>query len=141
VLPILSEPVRHAAALDADLPTLIASVKAQAFEGLVAKRRNSVYEPGRRAGAWQKARVNRGQEFVIGGYTRGTNTSSWSGLLKASDCGIERQITAGADAAGALPARRILRGGLNDQCRRSRSLPPAWREAPVRALWVRSGSC
>ena len=60
--------------LDADLPVLIQSVKAQGFEGLVAKRRNSVYEPGLRSGAWMKMRVNRGQEFVIGGYTRGTKT-------------------------------------------------------------------
>ena len=53
------------------LPDLIASVKAQGFEGLVAKRRDSRYEPGLRSGAWQKMRVNRGQEFVIGGYTVG----------------------------------------------------------------------
>jgi ATP-dependent DNA ligase len=44
-------------------------VKAQGLEGLVAKRRTSIYEPGQRSGAWQKMRVNQGQEFVIGGYT------------------------------------------------------------------------
>ena len=74
VLPKLSEPVRYAAPLDAELPTLIESVKTHGFEGVVAKRRNSVYEPGLRTGAWRKMRVNRAQEFVIGGYTRGTNT-------------------------------------------------------------------
>jgi DNA ligase D-like protein (predicted ligase) len=74
VLPKLSEPVRYATSLDAALPMLVQSVKAQGFEGLVAKRRNSVYEPGLRTGAWMKMRVNRGQEFVIGGYTRGTKT-------------------------------------------------------------------
>jgi ATP-dependent DNA ligase len=37
----------------------------------VAKRRNSRYEPGLRSGAWQKMRVNLGQEFVIAGYTPG----------------------------------------------------------------------
>jgi ATP-dependent DNA ligase len=74
VLPKLSEPVRYAAPLDADLPVLIQSVKVHGFEGLVAKRRNSVYESGLRSGAWMKMRVNRGQEFVIGGYTRGTKT-------------------------------------------------------------------
>jgi hypothetical protein len=46
-------------------------VKAQGLEGLVAKRRDSRYEPGQRSGAWQKVRINRGQEFVIGGYTIG----------------------------------------------------------------------
>ena len=50
------------------------SVKAQGFEGLVAKRLDSRYEAGLRSGAWQKMRVNRGQEFVIGGYTVGTKT-------------------------------------------------------------------
>lgn len=74
VLPKLREPVRYAGTLDARLPDLIASVKAQGLEGVVAKRRDSPYEPGRRSGAWQKMRVNRGQEFVIGGYTAGTRT-------------------------------------------------------------------
>ena len=74
VLPKLGEPIRYAPALDADLPVLIQSVKEQGFEGLVAKRRTSIYEPGLRSGAWMKMRVNRGQEFVIGGYTRGTHT-------------------------------------------------------------------
>jgi ATP dependent DNA ligase domain len=74
VLPKLSEPVRHTATLDAPLPALIESVKAQGLEGLVAKRLDSKYEAGLRSGAWQKMRVNRGQEFVIGGYTRGTKT-------------------------------------------------------------------
>ena len=74
VLPKLSEPVRYTSSLDAALPVLVQSVKEQGFEGIVAKRRNSVYEPGLRTGAWMKMRVNRGQEFVIGGYTRGTKT-------------------------------------------------------------------
>jgi bifunctional non-homologous end joining protein LigD len=74
VLPNLTEPVRYASSLDADLPVLVQSVRTQGLEGLVAKRRDSVYEPGLRSGAWMKMRVNRGQEFVIGGYTRGTKT-------------------------------------------------------------------
>ena len=74
ILPKVAEPVRYAAPLDADLPVLVTSVREQGFEGLVAKRRDSVYEPGLRSGAWMKMRVNRGQEFVIGGYTRGTKT-------------------------------------------------------------------
>ena len=74
VLPKLAEPVRYASSLNTSLPVLIESVKAQGLEGLVAKRRNSVYEPRLRSGAWMKMRVNRGQEFVIGGYTRGTKT-------------------------------------------------------------------
>jgi len=74
VLPHLSEPVRYLAPLDGTLHTLVHSVKTHGFEGLVAKRRDSRYEPGLRSGAWMKMRVNRGQEFVIGGYTPGTRT-------------------------------------------------------------------
>lgn len=72
VLPHLAEPVRYLAPLDGSLQTLVHSVKAHGFEGLVAKRRDSRYEPGERSGAWRKMRVNQGQEFVIGGYTPGT---------------------------------------------------------------------
>jgi ATP-dependent DNA ligase len=49
-------------------------VKQQGFEGLVAKRRESRYEPGLRSGAWQKMRINAGHAFVIGGYTVGTTS-------------------------------------------------------------------
>ena len=74
VIPRLAEPIRHVEELAATLPDLIASVKASGLEGLVAKRRDSAYEAGMRSGAWRKLRVNRGQEFVIGGYTFGGKT-------------------------------------------------------------------
>jgi DNA ligase D-like protein (predicted ligase) len=69
VLPKLAEPIRYSPELKARLKDLIQSVKDQGREGLVAKRRDSRYEPGLRSGAWQKMRVNQGQEFVIAGYT------------------------------------------------------------------------
>jgi bifunctional non-homologous end joining protein LigD len=74
ILPKLAEPIRESPVLDASLADLVQAVKAQGLEGLVAKRKDRAYEPGRRSGAWQKMRVNRGQEFVIGGYTRGPRT-------------------------------------------------------------------
>jgi DNA ligase D-like protein (predicted ligase) len=69
ILPTLHDPVRYSVELQANLPELIASVDAQGLEGLVAKKRSGVYEPGQRSGSWQKMRINQGQEFVIGGYT------------------------------------------------------------------------
>jgi bifunctional non-homologous end joining protein LigD len=71
VLPTLADPIRYSPILEASLPNLIRSVREQGLEGLVAKRRDSRYEPGERSGAWVKMRVNRTQEFVIGGYTLG----------------------------------------------------------------------
>lgn len=57
--------------IDATPAELIPLVKEFGFEGVIAKRKDSCYEPGKRTGAWLKYKVNRGQEFVIGGYTPG----------------------------------------------------------------------
>jgi bifunctional non-homologous end joining protein LigD len=45
--------------------------KEMELEGVVAKRKGSLYEPGRRSGAWLKYKINHSQEFVIGGYPAG----------------------------------------------------------------------
>ena len=60
-LPKLADPIRYSPVLEGTLKQLVQSVKAQGLEGLVAKRRDSKYEPGLRSGAWQKMRVNAGQ--------------------------------------------------------------------------------
>ena len=65
----LREPIRFSPELRATLADLVIAAREQGFEGLVAKRRNSRYEPGQRSGAWRKMRIDQGQEFVIGGYT------------------------------------------------------------------------
>ena len=49
---------------------LAASAERQ-LEGVVAKRRDSRYEPGRRSGAWIKIKNVARQEFVIGGWVPG----------------------------------------------------------------------
>lgn len=69
VLPMLGEPIRESSQLSASLPDLISAVKNHGFEGIVAKRLDSRYEPGQHSGACLKMRINQGQEFVIGGYT------------------------------------------------------------------------
>jgi len=48
---------------------MVSAVRSQGLEGIVAKRRDSLYESGRRNGAWVKMRIGGGQEFVIGGCT------------------------------------------------------------------------
>ncbi len=47
---------------------VIQAVADVGLEGIVAKRRDSRYEPGKRSGVWQKFKVKLRQEFVIGGY-------------------------------------------------------------------------
>ncbi len=50
---------------------LLDATREQGLEGIVAKRLDSRYEPGRRSGAWRKLRNRRRQELVIGGWTAG----------------------------------------------------------------------
>ena len=50
---------------------LLSAVRERRLEGIIGKRKDSLYQPGKRSGAWIKYRVNRGQEFVIGGYFPG----------------------------------------------------------------------
>jgi bifunctional non-homologous end joining protein LigD len=50
---------------------LLSTVREQGLEGIVGKRKDSLYEAGQRSGAWIKYRVNRGHELVIGGYMPG----------------------------------------------------------------------
>lgn len=92
VLPRLADSVRDAPRFDAALPDLIAAVRAQGLEGLVAKRLDSVYEPGARSGAWRKMRLNRSEEFVIGGYIPASSRRRSSAVLHPADRGPQRSL-------------------------------------------------
>ena len=50
---------------------LLEATASQGLEGVVAKRLDSHYEPGRRTGAWLKVKHVRRQELVIGGWIPG----------------------------------------------------------------------
>jgi bifunctional non-homologous end joining protein LigD len=63
--------VRVSAQFEVLAGVMLAAVRAQQLEGVVAKRKDSIYQPGQRTGSWIKYRVNRGQELVIGGYIPG----------------------------------------------------------------------
>jgi bifunctional non-homologous end joining protein LigD len=51
------------------------------FEGIIAKRADSPYLPGKRSGAWLKFKAAQTAEFVIGGYTRGKGAREPMGAL------------------------------------------------------------
>jgi len=54
ILSLLKDPIRYSPTLDSTLNDLIQSVPQQRFEGLIAKRCDSIYESGQRSGAWLK---------------------------------------------------------------------------------------
>jgi DNA ligase D-like protein (predicted ligase) len=68
---IKAAPIGLSENIEAAPTDMIRVAKEFGFEGIVAKRKDSVYESGKRTGAWVKYKVNRRQEFVIGGYTPG----------------------------------------------------------------------
>jgi DNA ligase D-like protein (predicted ligase) len=103
VLAELDEPIRESPELEASLPALIHSVKANGLEGLVAKRRDSRYEPGQRSGAWRKMRVNREQAFVIAGYTLASRTFDAIVFGYYAD---DKLMYAGRTRSGFTPASR-----------------------------------
>jgi bifunctional non-homologous end joining protein LigD len=54
-----------------DGDALLVAAREQGLEGVVAKRLDSRYQPGRRSTDWRKVKVRGRQEVVIAGYTRG----------------------------------------------------------------------
>ncbi len=63
------EPLRLSEHRDGDGAAYLREACAGGWEGLIAKRAGSRYEPGRRSSHWLKLKCVREQEFVIGGFT------------------------------------------------------------------------
>jgi bifunctional non-homologous end joining protein LigD len=66
--------IRIADYFEAAPKDLLSAVREQGLEGIIGKRKDSLYQPGKRSGTWIKYRANRGQEFVIGGYFPGPHS-------------------------------------------------------------------
>jgi bifunctional non-homologous end joining protein LigD len=73
--------IRYSASLEGDGGKLLKQAAKLGLEGLIGKRAGSVYEPGRRSGAWIKLKLHREQEFVIGGFTPPEGTRKHFGAL------------------------------------------------------------
>jgi DNA ligase D-like protein (predicted ligase) len=72
-----SDPLRLNPVFRTALPPFVEQVKQLGLEGIVAKRANSIYIPGKESDSWQKHRINKEGEFVVGGYVgAGRNFSS-----------------------------------------------------------------
>jgi bifunctional non-homologous end joining protein LigD len=67
--------VEEVAAFD-DGIALLRVAETSGLEGVVAKKRDSIYQPGKRVRTWLKVRTSRTDEFVVVGYTSGTGRRS-----------------------------------------------------------------
>jgi bifunctional non-homologous end joining protein LigD len=64
------DPIRMSEDFEGPPKEIVAAAKELSLEGIIAKRKGSVYQPGKRTRAWLKYKINKAQPFVIGGYTR-----------------------------------------------------------------------
>ena len=58
-------------ALPGDGPEAMEHARAHRWEGVIAKKRDSTYQPGRRSHSWIKDKIWNTQEVVIGGWRQG----------------------------------------------------------------------
>jgi DNA ligase D, 3''-phosphoesterase domain/DNA polymerase LigD, ligase domain len=57
------------------------AAKVQGLEGVIAKHRRSIYEPGKRSRAWLKIKIRPEQELVVGGWTPGEGSAKDLGAV------------------------------------------------------------
>lgn len=68
--------------LEGEGASLLEAAKEQGLEGVMAKRLDSPYLPGKRSPAWRKAKARPQQEFVVGGWQPGEgNREGYLGSL------------------------------------------------------------
>ncbi|HEU0057465.1 MAG TPA: DNA ligase D, partial [Gaiella sp.] len=80
VLDPASDAVRLSPAFE-DGPALLKAATDQGLEGVVAKRADAPYRPGRRTPEWQKLKLRLEDDFPIVGFTRGTGRREKLGAL------------------------------------------------------------
>jgi bifunctional non-homologous end joining protein LigD len=129
--------LRLSESVPGDGEEMLARARRDGWEGAIAKRTDSRYEPGVRSKAWLKLKVEHRQEFVVGGWTEPRNTREHIGALLLGYFDGKRFIYVGHTGGG------FTREGLKEMHRRlarlERKTPPF--EHPPRtnerAHWTR----
>ena len=127
--------IRYSAEIGSDPNALLKEIKHLGLEGIVGKQRRSIYEQGRRSGAWIKLKCSHEQEFVIGGYTPPAGSRKYFGAIlvgyyEGSGCGLPEKwepdlprnrspfcIRSFVNTKGELPLRRSSSRRMGAGCR------------------------
>jgi bifunctional non-homologous end joining protein LigD len=96
----LPDRVRLSASIQAESDRVLKEMKVRGLEGVIAKRKGSKYEIGRRRGAWVKFKWTIQQEFVIGGYTEPRGTRAHFGALLVGYCAGKKLMFAAKVGTG-----------------------------------------
>lgn len=109
---------------------LLAAVRQQGLEGIIAKEAHSRYEPDRRSGTWLKCKVHGEQEFVIGGFTPPKNSRPYLGAILVGTYEKGKLLYAGKVGSGFDHARLKA---LHDEFRRREIAACPFANLPARA--------
>lgn len=125
--------------LDADQDRMLAAAAESGLEGIVLKRTDAGYSPGRRSPAWIKVPLRRSTDAVVIGFQAGTgsNTATFGSLVLAAHDPQGRLRFLGSVGTGfTRPARQRLREVLDRLRRDDPPLadPP---KLPAAVTWVR----
>jgi bifunctional non-homologous end joining protein LigD len=105
-----------------DGDALLRAASEQGLEGVVAKRLDSSYQPGRRSVEWRKVKVRGRQEVVLAGYTKGQGRRS---------SGFGALVVGVHEAGGLRYAGNVGTGFTDDEIRRLREvMKPLERKEP-----------
>jgi bifunctional non-homologous end joining protein LigD len=127
--------VRYAGHVVGDGLAFYQAAREKELEGIVAKLRASVYEPGRRSRSWLKIKLRREQELVVAGWLPGKGSHEQLGSLIVGVYDGERLRHAGQVGSGINERMRAeLRRRLDVLARDSSPLDPVPRLP--QAHWV-----
>lgn len=100
ILAKAQEPIRASPVFSDDPAAVLEAMRKIGTEGSIAKLKDSVYEAGRRSGAWVKIKFHKGQEFVVVGYTLPQKSRQYFGALILGYYRDKRLIFAGRVGTG-----------------------------------------
>jgi bifunctional non-homologous end joining protein LigD len=107
----VSAQLRVTESIEGDGKKMLERARRQGWEGIIAKRIDSPYEPGVRSRNWLKLKIEFREEFVVGGYTEPRNSREHIGALLLGYFDKGRFIYAGHTGGG------FTRKGLEEMYR------------------------
>ncbi|ARP80650.1 DNA ligase D [Bordetella genomosp. 8] len=130
-------PMRFSAAFDAPPGELVASACKMGLEGIIAKRRDSIYV-SRRSDAWLKLKCAQRQEFIIVGYTDPAGSRKGLGALLVAVHDDKGELRYAGKVGTGFDTR-----GLQEMAKRLQAIEiperplPQQPELPRKAHWVK----
>ena len=92
--------LRVTESVEGDGRKMLEKARRQGWEGIIAKRMDSRYEPGKRPRSWLKLKIEFREEFVVGGYTEPRNSREHIGALLLGYFDGDRFIYVGHTGGG-----------------------------------------